>query len=191
MANKGHIDVCDVEARRIEGAVKRLRRAGVSNATVHTLKSERDPWVKRHAGRYDRVLVDAPCTGTGTWRRNPDARWNLTALDIAELTELQGRILDSAARLVKPGGRLVYVTCSLLADENERQVDAFRARNVEFTPCPVDNVWNETIGGAKPPGVGAVARLTPASTGTDGFFVAIFEKSPAAPAGQSQAGQPQ
>ncbi len=177
MGNKGHIDACDVEARRIEGAVKRLRRAGVFNATMHTLKSERDPWVKHHAGRYDRVLVDAPCTGTGTWRRNPDARWNLTATDVAELTELQGRILDSAARLVKPGGRLAYVTCSLLADENERQVDAFRARNAEFTSCPVDTVWDATIGGARPPGVGTFARLTPASTGTDGFFVAIFERT--------------
>jgi len=180
MANKGHVDACDVEARRIEGAVKRLRRAGVFNASMQLLKSERDAWVKHHAGRYDRVLVDAPCTGTGTWRRNPDARWNLAPNDIVELTEKQARILDSAARLVKPGGRLVYVTCSLLAAENERQVDAFQERHEDFIPRSVDNVWNETIGGAKPPGVGALARLTPASTGTDGFFVAIFEKSPAA-----------
>src|SRR5262249_55323187 len=147
----------------------------------------RDAWVKHHAGRYDRVLVDAPCTGTGTWPRNSDARWHLTPADVAELTEKQARILDSAARLVKPGGRLIYVTCSLLVDENERQADTFRARHAEFISIPAEAVWNTAIGGAKPNGVGAVARLSPASTGTDGFFVAIFEKSPAAAAAGASA----
>ncbi|MBL8838077.1 MAG: RsmB/NOP family class I SAM-dependent RNA methyltransferase [Alphaproteobacteria bacterium] len=180
MGNKGHVDACDTEPKRIAGATKRLRRAGVFNVTLHTLKSERDPWVKHHAGRYDRVLIDAPCTGTGTWRRNPDARWTLTADDVTELVALQRRILDSASRLVRPGGRMIYVTCSLLADENERQVEGFLAANDGFTVVPADAVWAATVGGAAAPGVSRYARLSPASAGTDGFFVAILERAPAA-----------
>ena len=113
MNNKGHIVACDVSGKRLEGATKRLRRAGVFNVEPRSLSSERDPWVKRHRAGFDRVLVDAPCTGTGTWRRNPDAKWTLRPEDPAELADLQRRILDSAARLVKPGGRLDL--CDLLA----------------------------------------------------------------------------
>lgn len=180
MANKGHIDACDVEAKRIQGATKRLRRAGVFNVTLHTLKSERDPWVKHHAQRYDRVLIDAPCTGTGTWRRNPDARWTLSETDVGELVDLQRRILDSAARLVRPGGRLVYVTCSLLRAENEDQVEGFLAANPAFAAVPADAVWDATVGGARAPGVARFVRLSPAAAGTDGFFVAILERKTAA-----------
>jgi 16S rRNA (cytosine967-C5)-methyltransferase len=176
MQNRGHIDACDVEQRRSEAAVKRLRRAGVHNAALHKLRDERDPWLKRRAGSFERVLVDAPCTGTGTWRRNPDARWTLKDSDIAELVALQARILDSAARLVKPGGRLVYVTCSLLHAENEAQFDAFLARTPQFQPVSARGVWNNLLGPPVPHGVGDTARLAPGATGTDGFFVAICER---------------
>ena len=93
--------------------------------------------MKRHAGTFDRVLVDAPCTGTGTWRRNPDAKWKLAPEDLEELSQVQRNILDSAWRLVKPGGRLIYATCSLLAEENEAQIDAFLAAHADFKPVPV------------------------------------------------------
>ncbi|HEX9463164.1 MAG TPA: RsmB/NOP family class I SAM-dependent RNA methyltransferase [Alphaproteobacteria bacterium] len=174
MQNKGHVVACDVSGPRLDSATKRLRRAGVHNVERRHLEGERDPWVKRHAGAFDRVLIDAPCSGTGTWRRNPDARWTLTAQDVAELRELQARIVASASRLVKPGGRLVYVTCSLLPAENERQAEVFAAQP-GFTPVPISTVWAGTIGGACPP-PDPYLRLSPERHGTDGFFVAVFER---------------
>ncbi len=149
--------------------------AGVFNVSRRTLKGERDPWVKRHAGSFERVLVDAPCTGTGTWRRNPDARWSVTPRDLEELALRQDRILDSAARLAKPGGRLIYVTCSLLAAENEDRVEAFLAAHPEFAPVPFAEVWAAAVGGACPAD-GPYLRLSPAAHGTDGFFAAILER---------------
>jgi 16S rRNA (cytosine967-C5)-methyltransferase len=168
MENKGHIVACDVSAPRLEGAIKRLRRAGVHNAERHLLE-EGDKWVKRQAGKYDRVLVDAPCTGTGTWRRNPDARGRLTANDLLEILPKQARILDQAQRLVKLGGRLVYATCSLLGDENEMQVDAFLARNGHFKRI--------ALAPPVPPALlGPELRLTPRTHGTDGFGAAVLER---------------
>jgi 16S rRNA (cytosine967-C5)-methyltransferase len=177
MENKGHIVACDVSGPRLESASKRLRRAGVHNVERRHLESERDPWIKRQLGAFDRVLIDAPCSGTGTWRRNPDARWTLTPQDILELRALQARILGSAARLVKPGGRLIYVTCSLLPEENESQVEAFAAAAPEFTLLPMPQVWKEALG-TTPPTSDAWLRLSPARHGTDGFFVAVFERQP-------------
>jgi len=176
MHNRGHLVACDVSEKRLERATQRLRRAGISIVQRRVLTSERDKWVKRHAGGFDRVFVDAPCTGTGTWRRNPDAKWRLTEMDLAELTALQSAILESAARLVAPGGRLIYATCSFLRDENEAQVERFLAAAPDFSPLPISAVWRTTIGG-KPPSAGDVLRLTPARHGTDGFFVAICERA--------------
>ncbi len=175
MRNAGKLVACDTVARRLDGATRRLRRAGVSNVERKLLATERDIWVKRHKASFDRVLVDAPCTGTGTWRRNPDARWFLTPTDRDELMAKQARILDSAARLVKPGGRLVYVTCSLLREEDEDQAQAFVASHPAFAVLPVGPVWREIIGTACPV-EGAELVLTPHRHGTDGFFVAIFER---------------
>jgi 16S rRNA (cytosine967-C5)-methyltransferase len=185
MNNKGHIVASDTLGGRVERAAVRLRRAGVHNVERRGLKSERDPWVKRHAGGFDRVLIDAPCSGTGTWRRNPDAKWRLTPAQLAELVELQRRILDSAARLVKPGGRLIYVTCSLLPVENVKQLYWFLERHSGFTMRAIAEIWSETIG-AMPEGGACPAgepflRLTPGAHGTDGFFVAVLERAPAAP----------
>jgi 16S rRNA (cytosine967-C5)-methyltransferase len=177
MANRGKLVACDVSARRLERSARRLRRAGVNNAERRTLTSERDKWVKRHAGGFDRVLVDAPCLGTGTWRRNPDAKWRATPQDLAELVIRQQQILGSAARLVRPGGRLVYATCSLLREENEAQAEAFLAAEPEFFAVPASRAWHEMIGGRSPGGE-RYLRLTPARHGTDGFFVAVFERQP-------------
>jgi 16S rRNA (cytosine967-C5)-methyltransferase len=175
MKNRGKLVACDVSPRRLEAAAHRLRRAGVSNAERRALTGERDKWVKRHRGGFDRVFVDAPCLGTGTWRRNPNAKWQMTSVDLAELVVRQQQILRSAARLVRPGGRLVYVTCSLLHEENEEQAEAFLAAEPGLVLIPAAGVWRETIG-SKQPSAGRYLRLTPARHGTDGFFVAIFER---------------
>lgn len=168
MGNKGHIVACDVSEPRLEGAIKRLRRAGVHNAERHLLEPG-DKWVKRQEKKFDRVLVDAPCTGTGTWRRNPDARLRLTEQDLAELIAKQADILERAQKLVKPGGKLVYATCSVLQDENEAQSEAFMARHPEFTPLPLEAP--EALCGSQ------TLRLSPAKHGTDGFFAAIMVRA--------------
>jgi len=177
MANRGKLVACDVSAHRLDQATGRLRRGGVGNVERRALTSERDKWVKRHAGGFDRVLVDAPCLGIGAWRRNPGDKWRVTEADLANLIGRQQDILRSAARLVCPGGRLVYATCSLLREENEAQAEAFLAVSPEFSVIPAGQVWKETIGGAVP-GSDRYLRLTPAQHGTDGFFVAIFERQP-------------
>jgi 16S rRNA (cytosine967-C5)-methyltransferase len=175
MANRGKLVACEVSQRRLDRAARRLRRAGVNNVERRALTGERDKWVKRHAGSFDRVFVDVPCLGTGTWRRNPDAKWRMTQDDLAELVERQQQILRSAARLVHPGGRLIYATCSLLREEDEAQAEAFLAAAPDFALFPMAHAWSETIGGASPGGE-QYLRLTPARHGTDGFFVAIFER---------------
>ena len=176
MENRGHVVACDVSEVRLEGAVKRLRRAGVHNVERH-LTMDGDKWVKRRAQSFDRVLVDAPCTGTGTWRRNPDGRLRLSETDLAELLPKQARILDTAERLVRPGGRLVYATCSLLEDENERQVEGFLARHSDYRVIPVSEVWALA---AAVPCADPYLVLTPLLHGTDGFFGAVLEKKQAA-----------
>lgn len=170
MKNAGRLVAMDVSAGRLAQAKLRLRRAGVHNAECRPLEAK---WLKRQAEKAERVLVDAPCSGSGTWRRKPDAKWRLTPQDIAELTERQAEILDRAAKLLRPGGRLVYVTCSVLKEENEDQVAAFLKRHADFRVLPVTEVWEKTVGGACPV-PGPYLNLTPARHGTDGFFAAIL-----------------
>jgi 16S rRNA (cytosine967-C5)-methyltransferase len=158
MENRGHIVACDVSAVRLDGAVRRLRRAGVHNVERHHLVAG-DKWAKRRAASFDRVLVDAPCTGIGTWRRNPDARRTLKPQDLDELIPKQAGILDQAAGLVRKGGRLIYATCSLLAEENEAQVSAFLSRHENFAAA------------------GQVLSLTPLADGTDGFYAVRLERT--------------
>ncbi|WP_193182349.1 RsmB/NOP family class I SAM-dependent RNA methyltransferase [Nisaea sediminum] len=181
MENKGRVLALDTSKGRLERCGVRTRRAGLHNVERHELAEGSDRRVKRLAGKFDRVMVDAPCSGTGTWRRNPDARWRYTEEDLAELTKLQAVILQRGARLVKPGGRLAYVTCSLLPEENEAIVDAFLAeRGDEFRSLDIAEVWNETVvalGGGACPVDGACLRLTPHRHNTDGFFVQILERS--------------
>ncbi len=179
MANRGKLVACDVSAYRLERAAHRLRRAGVGNVERRALSSEHDKWIKHHARGFDRVFVDAPCLGTGTWRRNPDAKWRAQPNDLDELVERQQQILQSASRLVRPGGRLIYATCSLLQEEDEAQADAFLVERQDFALVPASQAWEETIGGASPAG-DRYLFLTPARHGTDGFFVAVFERRPEA-----------
>ncbi|HEX6442266.1 MAG TPA: RsmB/NOP family class I SAM-dependent RNA methyltransferase [Stellaceae bacterium] len=175
MQNKGKLVACDTAAWRLERAGQRLRRAGISNVERRPLSSERDQWVKRHTRSFDRVFVDAPCLGIGSWRRNPDAKWRMQPDDLAELAVRQRDILMSAARLVKPGGHLVYATCSLLREENEDRAEAFLAASTDFALYPAARAWEAAIGGRCPAGE-EYLRLTPARHGTDGFFLAIFER---------------
>ena len=172
MENRGQIVACDVSAPRLDAAVRRLRRAGVHNVERHLVESG-DKWLKRRAGAFDRVLVDAPCTGTGTWRRNPDARLRLMPGDLTELLPKQAGILDAAQSLVRKGGRLVYATCSLLEEENEAQVTAFVLRHPGFNVVPLAQAWPLT---SRPPNTGDFLSLTPARHGTDGFFAAVLER---------------
>ena len=124
-------------------------------------------------GAADRVLVDVPCSGTGAWRRDPASRWRLTPAALDELVALQGRLLDQAAVLVRPGGRLSYATCSLLPEENQRAVERFLSGRREFTVLPIADVWPEAVGTGCPlPGPHLL--LDPARHGTDGFFAAIL-----------------
>jgi 16S rRNA (cytosine967-C5)-methyltransferase len=173
MENRGQIVACDVSAPRLEAAVRRLRRAGVHNVERHLVEPG-DKWLKRRAGTFDRVLVDVPCTGTGTWRRNPDARLRLKQTDLAELQPKQADILDTAQSLVRKGGRLVYATCSLLEEENQAQVSAFLLRHRDFDVVPLARAWPLD---QPPPNAGEFLSLTPARHGTDGFFAAVLERT--------------
>ncbi|TCZ59829.1 RsmB/NOP family class I SAM-dependent RNA methyltransferase [Roseicella aquatilis] len=175
MKNKGRITACDVSAPRLEGAVRRLRRAGVDNAERH-LFTPGDRWARRRAGQFDRVLVDAPCTGTGTWRRNPDARIRTGSNDLRELTVKQGEILDTAGELVRPGGRLVYATCSLLPEEDEDQIAAFLGRHPDYAVLPLAEAWQAAGLSGAPPAEGPYLVTSPARHGTDGFFAAILQR---------------
>jgi 16S rRNA (cytosine967-C5)-methyltransferase len=173
MKNSGRLVAMDVSAGRLTQAKLRLRRAGAHNAECRELDAK---WLKRHAGQADRVLVDAPCTGTGTWRRKPDAKWRLSPQDLAELVPRQAEILDRAAKLVKGGGRLVYVTCSVLREENEDQVAGFLQRHPEFSVLSVSDVWPRSVGGACPV-AGPYLSLSPGRHGTDGFFAASLVRN--------------
>ncbi len=175
MNNTGRLVACDTSEGRLERSRVRLKRAGVHNVETHLL-APGDKWAKRQAGGFDRVLVDAPCSGSGTWRRNPDARWRYGPDDIDGLVAEQKQILDRAAKLVKTGGRLIYATCALLKEENEDQVAAFLESHPGFRQVPVGEIWPDAIGGTAPASDPAL-RLSPASHGTDGFFVAVMEKA--------------
>lgn len=176
MNNKGRVLALDVSTSRLEQIHKRLRRAGVHNVQARVIEHERDAWLKRHLASADRVVVDAPCSGSGTWRRNPDLKWRLREAEMQEILALQQRILTSAARLVAPGGRLVYITCSLLKCENEQQLAHFLAGNDHFRVVSLPEIWDKK----DPPRCerqGPYIRLTPHQDGTDGFFAAVLERT--------------
>jgi 16S rRNA (cytosine967-C5)-methyltransferase len=177
MQNRGQIFAHDHDRQRLKPIHERLKRAGVRNAQV--IPADAPERLAALAGRLDRVLIDAPCSGSGSWRRKPDAKWRLSDRQLALRIAEQRGLLDQAAGLVKPGGRLVYVTCSLLPEENDDQLAAFLERRPDFARCDMGAVWRETIGTAAPNdavGHGTVT-LTPARHGTDGFFVGVLRKS--------------
>ncbi|PKM45063.1 MAG: SAM-dependent methyltransferase [Gammaproteobacteria bacterium HGW-Gammaproteobacteria-1] len=174
MVNSGTLYAFDIVAKRLEKLKPRLARAGLDNVRSVVIGHERDERVRRLAGKADRVLVDAPCSGSGTVRRNPDIKWRPLNLD--EITATQQRILEAAATLVKPGGRLVYATCSLLREENEDIVNAFLAAHDTFHLVPVGEVLARR--NIPLPDMGEMLRLYPHRHNTDGFFAAVLERKP-------------
>jgi 16S rRNA (cytosine967-C5)-methyltransferase len=174
MRSTGRLYAFDVSEKRLAKLKPRMARAGLSNVHPVLIAHENDAKVKRLAGKADRVLVDAPCSGLGTLRRNPDLKWRQTPVSVDEMVSKQQAILAAAARLVRPGGRLVYATCSLLVEENDGVVDAFLAAHPQFRPVSAQAVLEKQ-------GVtldtGERLRLSPAKHDTDGFFAAVLERS--------------
>ena len=178
MRNTGRLYAFDTSGHRLASLKPRLARSGLSNVFPAQIAHERDERIKRLAGKLDRVLVDAPCTGLGTLRRNPDLKWRQTPQAVLELGVKQAAILASAARLVKPGGRLVYATCSLLEAENEVIAQAFTAANeAQFKVMPALDALNRAhVGAAETLVRGDYLRLWPHQHATDGFFAAVWER---------------
>lgn len=177
MRNTGRLYAFDVSGHRLDALKPRLARSGLSNVHPAQIVHERDERIKRLAGKIDRVLVDAPCSGLGTLRRNPDLKWRQTPTAIDELQVKQGSILASAARLLKPGGRLVYATCSLLEAENEAVVAAFAEAHPTFEPVPAETILARAeVDDAGALVSGAALRLWPHRHATDGFFAAVWQK---------------
>ena len=179
MRNTGRLYALDVSAHRLEALKPRLARSGLSNVHPAAIAHERDERIKRLAGKIDRVLVDAPCSGLGTLRRNPDLKWRQSEQTVAELVHKQAAILDSAARLVKSGGRLVYATCSMLLAENEHIAASFTSAHTDFRVLPVaTELTRLKVEGAAAlcSAEGQYLRLWPHRHGTDGFFAAVWVK---------------
>jgi 16S rRNA (cytosine967-C5)-methyltransferase len=173
MRSQGRLYAFDVAEKRLAKLKPRLARSGLSNVHPVRIESENDIKIKRLAGKLDRVLVDAPCSGLGTLRRNPDLKWRQTPEAVAELTVKQGAILHAASGLVKKGGRLVYATCSLLDAENEAVVSAFLAKHPEFVSLSAEEVLRKQDIEIS---CGERLRLLPHQHGTDGFFAAVMER---------------
>ena len=170
MDNQGEILALDIDAARLKQIGPRARRAG---ATIIKATDKRGGPLWGN-GRFDVVLVDAPCSGSGAWRRNPETKWRLTPDRLRELTELQTWLIDDGARHAKPGAHLVYATCSVLASENEDIVEAFLARNSEFRPIPASEIWRSVSQCDPPPTLQHYFKASPLNTGTDGFFACIM-----------------
>lgn len=173
MRNTGRLYAFDVSEKRLSKLKPRLARSGLSNVHPVVIAHENDAKVKRLAAKIDRVLVDAPCSGLGTLRRNPDMKWRQTPESVTELNAKQTSILASAARLVKPGGRLVYATCSLLDEENEAIVEQFLATHEDFALVPMKDVLAEQ---KVPLEMESYLKLAPQVHQTDGFFAAVLER---------------
>ena len=190
MRNSGRLYAFDTSAHRLEALKPRLARSGLSNVHPVAIAHERDDRIKRLAGKADRVLVDAPCSGLGTLRRHPDLKWRQSPQTVQEMAVLQAAILKSAARMVKPGGRLVYATCSLLRQENEDVALAFSRSNPEFQPVAVSALLQDLkiteaaalctptvlVDETVPASTVDFLRLWPHRHQTDGFFAAVWQK---------------
>lgn len=178
MRNTGRLYAFDVSGHRLDAIKPRLARSGLSNVHPAQIAHERDDRVRRLAGKIDRVLVDAPCSGLGRLRRNPDLKWRQKPLAVAELQTRQAAILAGAARLLKPGGRLVYATCSLLADENEAVAEAFTAEHAAaFAPLQAQALLEAAhVADAVRLVQGPYLRLWPQRHGSDGFFAAAWQR---------------
>ncbi|WP_181705538.1 RsmB/NOP family class I SAM-dependent RNA methyltransferase [Chthonobacter rhizosphaerae] len=183
MENRGQIYAYDSDKRRFGDILDRISRSGAHNIQIR--EPRKTDVLGDLADRMDLVLVDAPCTGSGTWRRRPDAKWRLAPGALDTRRQEQAHVLAEAARLVRPGGRLLYVTCSILPEENEDQVAAFLNAQPDFRLGDTAAAWTKVTGEPAVPGTvvtlegqgGSAVRLTPATTGTDGFFSAILERA--------------
>jgi len=177
--NTGQLYAYDADRVRLRPIFERLKRAGARNVQVLPA-GDREALAKLD-GKMDLVLIDAPCTGSGVWRRRPDAKWRLSPHMLDARQAEQRAVLDEGAALVKPGGRLAYITCSVLPPENRDQVDAFLARRPEFRLIPWPELWQEALPGVEPVasagGSAETLLLTPSRHGTDGFFVAVLQRS--------------
>ena len=178
MRNTGRLYAFDVSGHRLDKLKPRLARSGLSNVYAAQIAHERDERIKRLAGKIDRVLVDAPCSGLGTLRRNPDLKWRQSPQAVQELREKQLAILRSAARLLKPGGRLVYATCSLLPAENEDVVAAFQAEMPDWLPLNANGLLSQAAVARADELVTPAGhlRLWPHRHATDGFFAAAWQR---------------
>jgi 16S rRNA (cytosine967-C5)-methyltransferase len=181
MENHGQIYATDIDKRQLAPIHERITRAGARNIQVRTPRGEAD-MLSDLAGRIDLALIDAPCTGTGAWRRNPDAKWRVRPGALEQRMQQQQALLDSAAALVKPGGRIAYITCSVLADENDDQVDAFVARNADFSvEKPADMAQALGERGYLFARAALISKtgllMTPRRTDTDGFFVSLLRRA--------------
>ena len=178
MENTGQLYAYDADRMRLRPIFERLKRAGVRNAQV--LDPGDAEALAGLEGKMDRVVVDAPCTGSGVWRRRPDAKWRLSPQMLEARLAEQRAVLDQAAPLVKPGGRLAYITCSVLPQENRDQVEAFLSRFPQYSIVPWPDLWSAASLSAAPPqsadGSGKTLLMTPRTFGTDGFFVAVLER---------------
>ncbi|MBF0182716.1 MAG: RsmB/NOP family class I SAM-dependent RNA methyltransferase, partial [Magnetococcales bacterium] len=176
MGNRGRILATDTDPGRLARLGPRMKRAGASIIRTHAIRHEGDPWLRAMTGKADAVLVDAPCSGTGTLRRHPEIKWRLTPEQIAAFFDRQCALLDAGARLTRPGGRLLYATCSLLRQENEAVVAAFLAQNRAFRLLPA----SRTLARRGEDGVypeEPFLTLLPHVAGCDGFFAALFSRS--------------
>jgi 16S rRNA (cytosine967-C5)-methyltransferase len=178
MRNTGRLYAFDVSEKRLTKLKPRLARSGLSNVHPVVIAHERDAKIKRLAGKIDRVLVDAPCSGMGPLRRNPDVKWRQQPQAIGEMQEKQASILDGASRLLRAGGRLVYATCSLLNEENDVIVEQFLANHPDFQLVPMSQVLAEQ---KIPLEMDQYLKMLPHKHQTDGFFAAVLERKPMAP----------
>jgi 16S rRNA (cytosine967-C5)-methyltransferase len=174
MENRGRIVALDTDPERLERGGTRIRRAGIHN--IERVAIPADWGVKRYRAKFDRVVIDAPCTGSGTWRRAVDARWRCDAAALARAHEAQARLLDRGRAMVAPGGRIAYITCSLLRSEGEAQIERLLAEAPELEIAEIAEIWQDVIGNdACPPTDGGMLRLLPGRDGTDGFFMAVLQ----------------
>ena len=167
LRNQGHILAYDIDAKRLESIKPRMARLRVKNIELTDIVADSDK-------NFDRFILDAPCSGTGTWRRAPDAKFRLTKEKLYGLTQIQANLLDIAAAKTK--GRIVYITCSVLKDENEDIIEAFLQRHSEFAPVNLRELWESKLAMPYPCRSEVYLRMSPLTTGTDGFFVCVLER---------------
>ncbi len=169
LQNQGNILAYDIDAKRLEAIKPRMARLKVKNIELTDIIADSDK-------NFDRFILDAPCSGSGTWRRAPDAKFRLTEKRLQNLSQTQRELLGIAAKKVRAGGRIVYITCSVLQDENEKIIEGFLQENPEFGLLNIRLLWEQKLSASYPCSSEIYLRLSPLTTGTDGFFVCVLEK---------------